>query len=253
LPDELKNLALDNIRTLLETLREYTLPLVAMKEGKPYPKRCASGFLIERNTKYYVLSAAHAICKDQWYIEWDVFKDHKHPGIQIPLRSTWSIFASINTTSSKVEAVDFAWAEIDTDKIREQVKKDDMLQGMKLTLPLYKGPMNEAPDQNMPYSFHAMTQPTIEEHPTALILERKSAYETEMEYRGKDEKTGLYKFHLARPHQGHKYYKGASGAPIADPTGKIVSMVCRGSKKTNEIFGIALPEYERMIGKEPAL
>lgn len=58
---------------------------------------------------------------------------------------------------------------------------------------------------------------------------------------------GLYVFKLARLHQGHPYYQGASGAPIAGPDGTIVSMVLQGCEKTNEIYGLPLAQYTRLL------
>jgi len=81
-------------------------------------------------------------------------------------------------------------------------------------------------------------------------LERRPAYEIGMEFSGEHPSEAAYVFKLARPHQGHDYYEGASGAPIADPTGKIVSVVLGGNPDANVIYGAKLANYAGLIGED---
>jgi hypothetical protein len=60
-------------------------------------------------------------------------------------------------------------------------------------------------------------------------------------------RSGAYEFRLARKHQGHKYYKGASGAPIADEEGRIVALVLRGDPVRNLIIGAPIARYEGLL------
>ena len=64
-----------------------------------------------------------------------------------------------------------------------------------------------------------------------------------MRYSETDADTGLYKFELARKHQGHSYYKGASGAPIADPEGRIISMLVCGDEDEVFLYGVPLRKH----------
>jgi hypothetical protein len=57
---------------------------------------------------------------------------------------------------------------------------------------------------------------------------------------------GLYVFSIPK-HQGHAYYKGASGAPIIEPGGKIVAILVKGSVEKNELYGYPLKGIINMI------
>ena len=78
------------------------------------------------------------------------------------------------------------------------------------------------------------------------LVERSASYETCMAYTGSNP-DGRYVFKLARAHQGHEYYRGASGAPIVSPEGVIVSMVLGGCEKKNEIYGLPLAKYTPLL------
>jgi hypothetical protein len=54
-------------------------------------------------------------------------------------------------------------------------------------------------------------------------------------------------FSLPFTHPGHKYFKGCSGAPIMSSKGTLVALVCKGCKKTNEIWGISIKAYKTPI------
>jgi hypothetical protein len=61
-----------------------------------------------------------------------------------------------------------------------------------------------------------------------------------MTYIGLTEDGSMYEFQLSRPHQGAAYYQGASGSPIVDPEGKIVSMLLGGDPKRNILHGLPI-------------
>ena len=71
-----------------------------------------------------------------------------------------------------------------------------------------------------------------------------------MDFEGTDEKYDPYRFKLARNHQGHKYYCGSSGSPIADLSGKIVAIVVCGSAVDNAILGFPLRRIEYLLHLE---
>lgn len=66
-------------------------------------------------------------------------------------------------------------------------------------------------------------------------------------YVGSRTQGGLYEFRLARPHQGRKYYKGSSGAPIADEEGLIVALVVGGEPDKDLIYGVPLARYHSVF------
>jgi hypothetical protein len=66
--------------------------------------------------------------------------------------------------------------------------------------------------------------------------------ELNMRYVGIDPKNELYRFEPVN-FRGHDFYEGASGAPIADPTGLIVSMLVGGDKDGRFLWGVPLATH----------
>lgn len=64
----------------------------------------------------------------------------------------------------------------------------------------------------------------------------------------REEPTGRLRFNLADGHKGHDYYRGASGAPIANDEGIIVAVLVGGDTSTNELLGAPLHRYANLIG-----
>ncbi len=117
-----------------------------------------------------------------------------------------------------------------------------------IDLPRNLGPLDEEPSTQEVYGFASWSQVELIEDNATLF--RNEAYECFMEFVERDQVTDLYTFKLSREHQGHDYYHGASGAPIADPTGKIVSIVIRGCEAGNLIYGTALSDYSEFLTSE---
>lgn len=67
-----------------------------------------------------------------------------------------------------------------------------------------------------------------------------------MKYTGRVNEHGLYVFSIPK-HQGHPYYKGASGSPIIDPEGRIFAILTGGCETNNELYGYPLRGIENLI------
>ena len=134
------------------------------------------------------------------------------------------------------------------DVISQQLTEDGRIDPTKIEMPRYLGPLDEEPSTQEAYGFASWSQVEFIEDKAALI--RDAAYECFMEFVGSDKDKNLYTFRLSRKHQGHDYYFGASGSPIADSTGKIVSIVIGGSEAENAIYGTALSDYSRIFTSE---
>ena len=72
-------------------------------------------------------------------------------------------------------------------------------------------------------------------------LVRDRVFEVCMEYDGIDEHTGFYRF-IPMKHKGDAYH-GCSGAPIAEPTGKIVGLLQGGREEEGVILGVPLKTF----------
>jgi len=236
----------DDDTTLLGLLRGLTLPLVSLEDGDEFPRHSASGFVLQRDERCHLISAAHEIASGRWFVELDVFQGAK-PALLVPLTCTWSVLASLDGSGS-ARSVDLAWAEIDVEGLRKQAKAESKLNDVKIQIPVYKGPLDVYPDPEEAFSLHAFNKAVGEKHPGIRCLERRPAAEMAMTYVGDVDDAEAYRFKLSRQHQGHYYYCGASGAPISDSTGRIVSILLRGNKETSELLGARLAAYASLIG-----
>lgn len=246
--DDLDEAARRNVRALHDQLVQVTVLLVDWEPGLDFPRNRASGFVIKRNGRYFVISAGHALRRGKWSLELDPFRDGKHQSLLVPLRSTWGILKHVDLEAGEARSVDFAWADIDVERLRADVRKDERLQGLPVTIPEYRGSLDRRPSGDDVYTYVALNQAVGEEHPFSKILERKASHEIGMEYVDDAADHDAYVFRLGRDHQGHKYYKGASGAPIADSEGIIVSVVLGGSEERHELYGARLADFEHLIG-----
>jgi hypothetical protein len=201
----------------------------------------ASGVIGKIGERYFMLSAGHALGKPGvWVAETNV--------------QCWPpkmlVLAIPDPVAFDTAKEDFGWAEIDMARIEAHFRKDRSMGDATLIIPHYLGPLDAPPDPKLPFGFAAYK--AVEYHEPVRKLWREPRYEINMQYVGRDEKNGLYKFALSRRHQGHDYYRGCSGAPIADAAGRIVSLVIEGSEDEKEdvIWGTPLLDYVGTIGQK---
>jgi hypothetical protein len=261
----------------LEHMCLYTLRLVKLTENY-LPNGAASGFILEENNSYFLLSAGHSFWKEgAWGIETDVITDEGVLIIPVPplqllskltLKSGANVTEALQAKLAQLESIDVkdiakpyldstgfsihpldvAWAKLDFSELDELALKHPALANERLSLPIYRGPINTKPSRRSLYGFAALKPIELEHHGDLIILDRDIRYEYGMQYIGTDRKYDLYKFLLARSHQGDEYYHGVSGAPIADLTGKIVAIVVSGSEDDNLIYGLPLRRVSRFLG-----
>lgn len=250
--DLLLKTAQANCEKLIHHLLSFSLNLVRFKGRKTFGEPCglSTGFLVKKANRHYLLSAGHSMRrKSAWFWETNVILAQDRTTLCIPI-GPFTLLKSIRLRpggNSKTSNIDFAWADCDIGTLQTLFKNDDKLKGQKLELQFYSGPLDCVPVlHDEPYTFAAWNRGTLVPL-GSLFLQREVAYETSLEYTGKN-RSGNYVFKLARTHMGHKYYQGASGAPIASPEGKIVSMVLGGNVKTNEIYGLPIAEYTNLLG-----
>jgi hypothetical protein len=201
----------------------------------------ASGVIVKIGERYFMLSAGHALVKlGVWVAETNV---QCWPPKMLVLRIP-------DPVAFDTPKEDFGWAEIDMAKIEANFHKDRSMGDATLIIPHYQGPLDTPPDPKIPCGFAAYK--AVEYHEPVRKLWREPRYEINMQFVGRDEKNGLYKLALPRRHQGHDYYRGCSGAPIADATGRIVSLVIEGpeDEKEDVIWGSPLLDYVGTIGQK---
>lgn len=226
---------------------EYTLRLVKLDERGLQPEGVASGFMVQVGKKLRVVSAGHALgTMERWYLE--ATQASETETLCFSLTNIHVVDKVVKLPNGETIDVDLAWGEIDPDALNQQLIENGRKDLTNIEMPRYLGPLDEKPSTQEVYGFASWSQVGFIEDKT--ILYRDAAYEFAMEFVGRDEATNLYTFKLSRKHQGHEYYRGSSGSPIADPTGKIVSIVIRGNEAENVIYGTALSDHSRIFTLE---
>lgn len=226
---------------------EYTLRLVKLDERGLQPEGVASGFMVQVEKKLRVVSAGHTLrTMERWYLETTQASETEI--LCFSLTNIHVVDKVVKLPNGETIDVDLAWGEIDPDALNQQLIENGRKDLTNIEMPRYLGPLDEEPSTQEVYGFASWSQVGFIEDKT--ILYRDAAYEFSMEFVGRDEATNLYTFKLSRKHQGHDYYRGSSGSPIADPTGKIVSIVICGSETDNAIYGTALSDYSRIFTSE---
>lgn len=232
---------MDNLENLLETLLETTVKLIEVDESKK-PVGVASGFVLKRDEKNVLISAGHCFKNSkQIAIETSIISGRETLIFALP---PVNLVKKGNLLTGKFSDLDIAWTSFDPNEVNKLDEDDERLNNLKIELHAYQGPIHEEPEKNRIYAFASWSR--TEFHPAKQTLIREAASEAGMQYIGKDT-NGLYKFQLSRKHRGHDYYKGSSGAPIADEEGKIVSIVLKGDEDDNIIYGFPISSLAEII------
>lgn len=113
-----------------------------------------------------------------------------------------------------------------------------------LAIDAYLGALKTTPNDELLYAFGAWNRDTLL---PGRVLERSASYESHMRFLGEDEH-GCYRFGLNGLHQGHDFYRGASGAPIVDERGFVVALLAGGDVKESVLRGVPLARALREAG-----
>ncbi|HEX6160038.1 MAG TPA: hypothetical protein VF111_07715, partial [Thermoanaerobaculia bacterium] len=207
------------VQAYLEHMSSLTVRVVGNAATFETNGSIGSGVLLQRPAGIVLLTAGHNFDRPgTWTIESSVQARGKTVTLPIP---TPQRLLEIDLETGKGRGLDIAWSWLDLEAYRRTLQGLG-LKGQKAEFTLYRGPIDAEPVADSTYGFAAYSRVQLDANLSQLDV--APAFEIGMEYRGTDEH-GLHEFALARPHQGREYYNGASGAPIADETGRIVSIL----------------------------
>ncbi len=223
----------EGVQAILNHCRQLTLSLVRLSDTRQ-PIGVASGFLVSVDDAHYLLSAGHALGKSGWVIETPFIQEDKGVTACIPINSPWTL-KKFTTTNPKLEDLDIAWAKVDLESFQNSIRKEKGLKGSSFEYLVYHGPLSDLPRADEPHAYAAANRVLLFDAPRGTYMERDFSYEFEMEFKGTDA-DGLCVFSIPK-HKGHDYYRGASGSPIVEPTGKVVAILVRGCESKNELYG----------------
>lgn len=217
----------EGINAFLQSMDQVSLALVRLdvpKSDEERPALRGSGLLVECNGDLLIVTCAHVVRRGEWGVE---IRTSTSPGtserriFETPVDKRVTPIRTL-ASARTVKAWDFACISFEAGRGTTELG----------TLPTYKGPIDRRPVAGEPYGFISWNRDTIL---PLNVVERSPAFEVGMEFVGADE-SGMYRFRLAGEHKGHPFYRGASGAPIADREGAVVALLANGEEAHQDIL-----------------
>lgn len=208
------------------------------------PDDVCSGFFLEQDGRQYLVAAGHSFKKTRWVIETDFRIEQENISVAIPVNGVWR-FKQLSSQSPQGQDLDIAWAEIDFQSFEKMVQGDPRLKKQSSDFIVYRGPTDIAVSADIFYSYASYNRVLKYEALGQCHLERDFSLEAEMTFLTLSN-DGFLVFSIPE-HRGDRYYKGASGSPILDPSGKIVAILVGGYEPTNELYGYPLKDIRALI------
>ncbi|WP_223643769.1 trypsin-like peptidase domain-containing protein [Corallococcus sp. EGB] len=239
--DEQERAALQGLMTLL---LQHTVVLIRTDEAPEGEGVRGSGFVIPWEGGIRIVTARHVIEKGHWAVEaGDPARGSDAPPLtegelwNVPPAKRRTLLLRIQVDPRSLDAVgdDIAWANLDVD--RDALANDP--EARFASLPIYTGPLDATPKTGEVYAFAAVNRD--EHHVDAKAMLREVSWEAYMTLSALQASEVVLA--LARKHQGHGYYRGASGAPIADRSGAIVGVLVGAGTQQNELRAASLERF----------
>jgi hypothetical protein len=225
-------------QAFVEHMLRYTVRLVRNPTTPGAEGGIGSGVLLQRPAGLVLLTAGHNFDRPgAWTLETDIVVGRQT--LMLPIPNPQRLL-QVDLETGESSNVDVAWARLGPRRLQGAPEP----KGEPIALNVYLGPIDGVPSAEHDYGF--ATYSRVELHESVSTLLRDPAWEVEMTYEGVSQ-TGLHEFRLAGPHKGHDYYEGASGAPIADETGQIVSILVSGVEEENIVYGFPIHTVAELI------
>lgn len=227
-------------RGALQTLGQLLLKHTVVLTRTDSPGR-GSGVVVPWGHSLRVVTARHVISEGDWAIEAAssalpaLRREGDLPAWPMQQRQTLLLRLKADVGSFDASSHDIAWATFD--QAPQRLAADATAAGW--TVPTYRGPLETNPTTTDLYTFVATNRDEL--HKDAGAMVREIAAEGFMTLL-REERDG-FRLALAREHQGDAYYRGSSGAPVADRTGAIVGIVSGGSADANELVVAGLAQF----------
>jgi hypothetical protein len=241
---------LAGINRFLGTMLALTVYVVGCDDRNRPVETWGSGLLWERGDRLTLLTVAHNFKGGR-----PKRLDPRFPSakgsllIEIP-EPGWMATASVDVhrgTVEKARDIDFAWVNYNLPKLR--AKLEENLNGIKVPpFSAIRTAPTRMPEIDRPYGLAASIAKVYD--PRSWELHSRNANEAAMAFEGMQDTgnfAGCYRFKLARPHQGDAYYRGSSGAPVADEDGHPVALVAGGDPGDSIIFATPLQPFVRYL------
>jgi len=230
-----------------DLLADYTVRLVGL-DANQYPVAgSGSGLLWQHESHLTLLTVYHNFRNGRRWMETNVTADGKTLLLELGGPGSIQQARPARDGGTELKDTDFAWINLDIEALSQKLRSGGV-DPKEVNLPVYRGDFSQNPASQHIYGFAASIPKGY--HPPSGDLVMRQACELYMRYDGvqsEGDYAGSYRFALARNHQGHDYYHGSSGAPIADEEGHIVALVRSGDAKAGIVFGCPLQIFARYV------
>ena len=218
----------ENLHQLVDHLTKFTFRISKWNEEGKLTGRC-SGFLYQPSNLQIpiVITAGHGMPEKGAFIETRIRKDGK----------TFMMNAGEFKVWYNHEDIDFAFSVLPAHLYREEIEK---FSGIDLSC--YTHDFIKAKKGDEGYGFAVINNYEFIKDGNGFVLPTYCCHELFLELVEQDEHINYFK--LAREFQGHEYYEGASGSPIADQEGAITSILIGGDEKTGLLRAFRLDNIE---------
>lgn len=221
-----------------------SVQLVRLDE-KRLPTGIASGCLIDYSGKRILLTVSHATGDQRnWAIQQKYVPGCGTCNHQL---GAMNFLAKATLSNPTLEDVDFSYVEVPSDFIayRQEIEPPSNSVKSETPIDVHSPSLLDAPDDAEEFGFCGMVKPTAENHFGNNYFGGEIRVYDRLEFLRTEDNYHFFKLPFAHP--GHEHFRGCSGAPIMDKSGRVVALVCGGCEATSEVRGISVKAYKTPI------
>lgn len=201
----------------------------------------ASGVLVEYHDQHLLLTVSHATGNSKnWAIQTKYVPEKGTENYQL---GAMNFLTKISLPALTIKDVDFSYVRVPKSIVgyRQEIEPPNIVKS-EIPITIHQSNLDDMPTLGDNYGFCGMIMPTHENHFGQFYVGGELRVYSGLSYLRTEEDYHIFK--LPFKHPGHEHFRGCSGAPILDESGKIVGLVCHGDEKADEIYAISLKAYK---------
>lgn len=243
-----------------ERIIRSTVHISMLEPSDKLPVSIGSGCLVDYFGKKILLTAAHVTNKEA-----GTCIDMGEPPVNGQTRlysvgtMNYLLQFNLNQIDEQVTLIDWepsrieakAFGEIDFGYV--EIKEDlQLLQHAIAELEIRAGKkeiihtnLADVPTASHEYGFFGRTKPSLYRTATTHLFELQEVFYGGLRYVEKI--NHFYCFELPAEIKNYKDFKGTSGAPIMDQSGRVVALITHGYLNDNKIYGVAVSDFRQLL------
>lgn len=224
-----------------------SVPLVRL-DNERLPTNGASGCLIDYRGKRVLLTVSHATGdQGNWAIEMKYVPGKGMCNHQLGAMNFLRKLTLSTDSISEFKDVDFSYVEVPSTLLayRQEIDVGTSAVKSETQIDVLTPGLLDEPDPEENFGFCGTVLLVREHHHGQEYLSGEIRVYDGLRYLRTEE--DYHFFELPFQHPGDEHFKGCSGAPIIDSSGRFVALVCGGCENTNEIWGISVKAYKTAI------